>query len=115
MKEIRTLNGKFDARCKTCLGAVYRLWVTDEQPPAGCTEGHDSEPWRCGTVYTRLVSVVIRLDHMDGTLTPDQEYLVKALGAKGEQIMADIRAQKWPPRYQSKPKEPDYSASRTAH
>lgn len=30
MKEIRTLNGKFDARCKVCFRAVYRLWVTDE-------------------------------------------------------------------------------------
>lgn len=115
MKEVRTLNRKFDARCRICRAAVYQLWVTDEPPPAGCCEGRDQEPWRCGTVYTRLVSIVIKLDHMDGTLTPDQEYLLKLLGPKAEQIMTDIRAQKWPPRYTSEPKEPDYSTSRTAH
>ena len=115
MRELRTLNDKFDARCKVCMGAVYRLWVTDEAPPAGCAEGHDSEPWRCGTVYNRLVSIVIRLDHMDKTLEPEQEHLLAVLGVKGEQIMADIRAQKWPPRYNSRPKEPDYSTGRTTH
>lgn len=112
MKEIRTINGKFDARCKVCFGAVYRLWVTDEPPPAGCTEGHDQEPWKCGSIYNRLVSIVIRLDHMNGTLTEEQDYLVKMLGPKADEIMADIRANKWPPRYRSKPKEPDYSSNR---
>ena len=113
MKEIRTLNGKFDARCKVCFRAVYRLWVTDETPPSGCDEGHDSEPWRCGAVYNSLVSIVIRLDHMDKTLTEDQEYLLALLGSKADEIMADIRAHRWPPRYQSKPKDADYSTGRT--
>lgn len=112
MKEIRTINGKFDARCKVCFRAVYRLWVTDEAPPTGCTEGHDDEPWRCGSVYNSLVSIVIRLDHMDKPLVEEQEYLLKLLGPKAAEIMADIRAQRWPPRYQSRPKEPDYSITR---
>jgi hypothetical protein len=113
MKEIRTVNGKHDARCKTCLGAVYRLWVTDDAPPAGCCEGHDSEPWKCGHIYNRLVSVVIREDHIKKPLEPEQEYLLALLGPKAAEIMSDIRAQKWPPRYNSKPKEPDYSTLRS--
>lgn len=111
--EIRTIGGKHDARCKVCMKAVYRLWVTDEPPPAGCSEGHDAEPWRCGSVYMGLVSIVIRHDHMNKPLVPEQEYLLSLLGPKADEIMADIRAQVWPPRYQSKPREPDWSATRS--
>jgi hypothetical protein len=40
LKSVKTLNGKFDARCHVCWNAVYVLWI-DEQDPAGkCPLGH---------------------------------------------------------------------------
>ena len=111
MKEIRTLNGKFDARCKSCLKAVYRLWVTDEPPPAGCSEGHDDDISKCGSVYNSMVSVVIRQDHLKQPLVPEQEFLLQQLGSKADAMLAHIRAGGEPPSY--KPKEPNYSTSRT--
>jgi len=101
-----TLNGKFDARCRECLRAVYCLWVSDEPPPRGCSDGHDDEIWKCPTVYNALVAIVVRLDHRGGDLHPAQTYLLKRLGPKATEIMADIRAGKSPPNYRSK--EPRY-------
>ena len=35
----RTLNGKFDARCRLCGEAIYVLWISDEDPEGRCVEG----------------------------------------------------------------------------
>jgi len=105
-----TLNGKFDARCCTCLRAVYCLWVDDKAPPPGCSDGHDDEPWKCSAVYMALVAIVFITDHGDGTLHPTHEYLLKLLGPKADEIMADIRAGKVPTNF--KPKPPRYDLAR---
>jgi hypothetical protein len=40
LKPMKTLNGKYDARCHVCWNPVFVLWV-DEQDPAGkCPFGH---------------------------------------------------------------------------
>lgn len=88
----RTINGKFDARCVVCGMAVYRLWVDSEPPPPGCSDGLDSEPWRCSAVYNRLVSIVIAQDHLKKPIGEASERLLQTLGVKGEELLAHIRS-----------------------
>ena len=113
MKEIRTLNGKFDARCKRCFKAVYRFWVDDRPPPSGCTEGHDDEIAMCGAVWNALVSVVIAQDHLRRDLAPEEAFLLAELGDKANALMADIRAGKPAPNH--KPTEPRYDQTGAVH
>lgn len=103
----KTLNGKYSSLCHTCGRIVYQLWVSDEPPPWGCSVGHDAEPWKCGTVYNALVSIVIGLDHMNRQPDERQRALLELLGEKrSAEMMAHIRAGKEPPGH--RPKEPDY-------
>ena len=92
-----TLNGKFDARCVSCGCAPYVLWISDEPPPPGCAEGHDADISRCGWVYNRLVSLVIRQDCLKQPLAPQHEDILRRLGPKAEPILARIRAGAMPP------------------
>jgi hypothetical protein len=40
LKPVKTLNGKFDARCHVCWNAVYVLWIDDQDPAGKCPFGH---------------------------------------------------------------------------
>lgn len=106
MKDIKTLNGKFDARCRRCLMVVYRGWIDDRPPPVGCAEGEDADISQCGAVYNALVSVVIGQDHVKRELIDREIFLLAELGERGTALMADIRAHK--PIKNRKPKEPIY-------
>jgi hypothetical protein len=106
MKEARTLNGLFDARCQHCLRAVYRL--CKERPPKGCAEGHDDDISKCGAVYNALVGIVIRQDHLKQPLVEEQTFLLAQLGPKADELLAHIRSGKEPPHHKSL--EPDYDA-----
>lgn len=113
MKEIRTINGKFDARCRLCSKAAFRLWIDDTPPPSGCGEGHDDDISKCGHVYNALVAIVIGLDYLKRELRPEEDFLLGQLGEAGERLMVDIRAGKEPPR--NEPREPRYDAPRGVH
>ncbi|MHB8284370.1 MAG: hypothetical protein ACYDD1_06810 [Caulobacteraceae bacterium] len=41
---MKTLNGKFDARCHVCWNAIYRLWISEEDPAGKCHFGHRKAP-----------------------------------------------------------------------
>ena len=104
----KTLNGKFSSLCHTCGRIVYQLWVSDEAPPWGCTEGHDSEPWKCGAVYNTLVGIVIGQDHFSREPDERQRAVIQLIGEKrATEMMAGIRAGKSPPGH--RPKEPNYN------
>ena len=103
----KTLNGKHSALCHSCGRVAYPLWISDEPPPLGCSEGHDDEIWKCGTVYTAVVAIVIGLDHMNREPDERQRSLLDLLGKdRADAMMAYIRSGKMPPSY--RPKEPDY-------
>lgn len=108
LPEIRTLNGKYDARCRLCLRAAWRMWMADEPHGGGCVEGQDDDISRCGAVYNALVSIVIREDHLKKPLDPLQTYILNLLGPKAAVMLANIRAGKAPPNH--RPKEPRYDA-----
>lgn len=113
MKEIRTIGGKHDARCRRCFRAAYSLWVDDGPPPTGCAEGQDHDISRCGHVYSSLVSIVIARDHIHRELQPYEVFLLNELGSRADEIMAGIRAHKPPPGNQ--PLEPKYDGSHGDH
>lgn len=103
----KTLKGDHSSLCHTCGRIVYQLWVSEEAPPWGCCEGHDSEPWKCGHVYAALVAMVIGIDHFNRAPDERQEALLQLLGEKrvGE-MFAFIRSGAQPKSH--RPKEPDY-------
>jgi len=103
----KTLNGKYSSLCHSCGRIVYNMWISDEAPPLGCSEGHDDAIWKCGAVYTALVAIVIGIDHFNRAPDERQESLLAMLGEKrAAKMMANIRAGKAPPNH--KPKEPSY-------
>jgi hypothetical protein len=42
LKPVKTLNGKFDARCHVCWNAVYTLWIDGQDPAGRCPFGHSA-------------------------------------------------------------------------
>lgn len=107
-----TLNGKHDSRCGLCGLSVYCLWVSDESPPSGCSDGLDQTPWRCSHVLSSLTMAVARIDHMGGELLPHHKQIIALVGKeRADEIMAHVREHRRPPKA-GKMQGPDYSTIR---
>lgn len=108
--KLTTLNGKFDSRCALCGRAVYSLWVSDERPPVGCSDGHDATPWTCSHVLGTLTMAVMRLDYLHADLLPHHQQAIEIVGKqRAGEIMAHIRKHHRAPGG-SQPREPNYDA-----
>lgn len=104
-----TLNGKFDPHCGLCGARVYGLWMSDEPPPAGCTDGRDDAPWTCGHVLATLTMAVMRLDYLGAKLLPHHQQAIAVVGEqRAAEIMAHVREHRKAPTA-GKPKEPNYA------
>jgi hypothetical protein len=81
MNEIRTLNGKFDARCRRCLkaGPIQRSSRRNGNPSAGL--GQHNNQRKARLVYATPVGFVI-FDSLLGTeaLLPDEQHGGGGLG-----------------------------------
>lgn len=103
----KTLNGKYSSLCHSCGRIAYNLWIDNRPPPWGCAEGHDDAIWKCGLVYTALVSMVIGIDHFNRPPDERQEALLQSLGDdRVASMFAHIRSGKEPPHH--RPREPVY-------
>jgi hypothetical protein len=98
-----------DPHCGLCALRVYGLWVAEEPPPLGCSDGLDATPWRCGHVLNAVAMSVIRTDYLNGELQPHHEHIRHLIGPERfAEISAHVRAHKKPPKA-GKRIEPDYN------
>ena len=60
-------------RCALCTLPVYSIWVSEEPPPTGCSNGLDAAPWTCGHVLNSILMGVVRIGDPKQTLQRCQE------------------------------------------
>lgn len=103
-----TMHGH-STRCGLCSLAVYGLWVSEEAPPVGCSDGLDAAPWTCSHVLNSIAMGVIRVDHMGGELLPHHRLIEKLIGAQRfAAIIEHVRREHGPPKA-GKLRPADYS------
>lgn len=98
-------------RCGLCSLSVYGLWVSEESPPVGCSDGLDDAPWTCSHVLASITLGVARVDHMGGDWLPHHDIIRKVIGNKRfDEIVAYARAHHAAPKA-GKRREPTYGVA----
>ncbi len=95
-------------KCSLCSLAVYNLWVSEEPPPTGCTDGLDATPWLCSHLLNSITMGVMRVDHMGGEWLPHHRQIERLIGPERfAAIVEHCRREKGPPKA-GKRREPNY-------